>query len=244
VGRNAPRKTFYTRKRQCVAVRCSVLQYVVVRVSNCSEKRSIMTPPPRGCLLIHMHSSVCVALCCSVIQCVAVYYSVRCIVLQQLTNACWSRDYPAQPQIVSALLAALAPAVLQYVAVCCNALQCVSMYCSNVASHACILCSICIFSALQQKIFSALLVIRICGAAMCCSVLQCAAVCCSVLQCVAVCCSTVTSNACLSSYMSIFVVVLAAFEPVVFIHTEYTYIYIHTLLYIHIICVWNKYIYI
>ena len=56
---------------------------------------------------------------------------------------------------------------LQWVAVCCNVLQCV---CTNFGTH----------------VVSIAYMFRI---SVCCSVLQCVAVCCSVLQCVAVCCS-------------------------------------------------------
>ena len=71
----------------------------------------------------------------------------------------------------------------------CNVLRCVVVRRSvlqyvpawSSKSHVCLF--VCVFVAVFCS------VLLQCGAAVCCSVLQCAAVCCSVLQCVAVCCS-------------------------------------------------------
>ena len=100
--------------------------------------------------------------------------------------------------------------VLQRVAVCCSALQCVAGRCilhiyihlsifHEVLIYICISCVVRLFvlqcvavccSVLQCAAVCCSVLQRV---AVCCSVLQCAAVCCSVLQCVAVCCSVFTA---------------------------------------------------
>ena len=134
---------------QCVAVSCSVVagHNEDERTSNEAEIRYIY-----------------VAVCCSVLQCVAVCCSVL-----QCVAVCWS--------------------VLQYVAVCCSAccsvvqrgiqhdigsvLQCIAVCCS-----AC--CSV-VQRGIQHNIGSVLQCVAVSY-----NVSQCVAVCCSVRQCVAV----------------------------------------------------------
>jgi len=105
----------------------------------------------------------CVAVCCSVLQCVAVRYSLASASLGQCV----------------AVLCNFASASFgRSVAVSCSALPCV-VVCHSVLQPGC-----CIF----RMVFCNVLQCWQCVAA-CCNMLQCAAVCCSVLQCVAVCCS-------------------------------------------------------
>ena len=112
------------------------------------------------CVYLHMPGRVvqCIAVSCSVLQCVAVFLhcvAVCCSMLQRVPLCrnvlqCVALSYSVMQFVAN---------VLQYVAVCCSELQCMAVCCS----------------VLQCV-------------AVCYSVLQCAAVCCSVLQCVAVCC--------------------------------------------------------
>ena len=71
--------------------------------------------------------------------------------------------------------------MLQYAAVCCSVLQCVTMR-NSVLQHAVMFCRD------LHKVPNDLIHKGV-GREECCSVLQCVAVCCSVLQCAAVCCS-------------------------------------------------------
>ena len=127
------------------------------------------------------HLQVCVAVCCSVWQHVA----VRCSVLQ------------CAEQGLLCTMIATCKCVLQRVAACCSTLQCVAVCCS-------------VLQCAKQGLICAMIATRKCVlqcVAACCSTLRvavrgtmivmrydrrlqvCVAVCCSVLQCVAVCCS-------------------------------------------------------
>jgi len=116
----------------------------------------------RVCLVEHLKIVLlqCVAVCCSVLQCVAVL-SLR--VTEGLNILSW--PLPSQ---AAALFA-------ERVTVCCSVLQCIAERCSV---------AVCC-SAKRATVSTASG--PFCRA--CCSVLQCVAVCCSVLQCVAVYCS-------------------------------------------------------
>jgi len=95
---------------------------------------------------------------------------------------------------------------------CCNVLQCVTVWCSVLQCVA-VCCSV-----LRQ-----LQCLAACCSAVCYSVLQCAAVCCSVLQCVAVCCSVLQVLQRVAACCS--VVQRGAFSKVcckVVLHTAYT----------------------
>ena len=150
---------------QCVAVCCSMFQYVVVS----SLQNTLYT------ITVHLTTHKfypafqCVAMCCSVLQCVA----VRCTVMicsafhwNEMHYVRWldittHKFYPA----------------FQCVAVCCSVLQCVALCCTVLQS------------AMKYTIYHDCspdyLQILPCDS-VCFSVLQCIAVCCSVLQCVAV----------------------------------------------------------
>ena len=111
----------------------------------------------------------CIAVCCSVLQRVAVYRSPL---------IAWSIP-KATP------FAAVYCSVLQYLAVLSNALQCVAVGCSGLQCVA-VCCSVlqcvavcCSVSLIDNFVFDPKRH----------RLLQCVAVCCSVLQCVAVCCS-------------------------------------------------------
>ena len=104
-----------------------------------------------------------VAVCCSALQCVAVWYSVLlgvAVCCKCCSIFLWSSQIASRRRAALLQCAEVCCIALQCVAVCCSVFQCVAVCCS----------------ALQ-------------GVAVCCSVLQGVAVCCSVLQCVAVCCS-------------------------------------------------------
>jgi len=124
----------------CVAVCCSILQYVAVAMGRL------------GYLVLPLESGVCVAVCCSVWQCVAVCRRVlQCVAVAMATG---------QPVAAASIKWAL-----QCVAVCCIVLQCVAI------------------AMWRLGYLLLLLVSRVCVC-----VLQC--VCCSVLQCAAACCSS------------------------------------------------------
>jgi len=117
--------------------------------------------------------AMCVAVCCSVLQRVAVCCSVWCVTvyvyIPQFT--CWSTALKMPPRVA-----------LQCVAVCCSVLQCFPVCCS-VWCVWCLTAYICMPQfTWRSSIFK--MPPRV---AVCCSVLQCVAVCCSVLQRVAVC---------------------------------------------------------
>jgi len=102
---------------------------------------------------------VCVAVCCSVLQC------------RQVPASKDTRESPSPLGCWS---------VLECVGVCCSVLQCVALCCSGVQCGA-VRCSASQWGAVWCSALQ-------CGA-VCCSALQCGAVCCSALQCGAVCCS-------------------------------------------------------
>ena len=112
-------------------------------------------------------------MCCSVLQCVAVCCCMFTLTIRELSKAMSKRR------------------VLQYVAVCCSLLHCVTVYCSMVQ---CVAVCYCIVVQCGVVWCSVLQYAEVCCSvlpcvAVCCSVWQCVALCCSVLQCVAVCCS-------------------------------------------------------
>jgi len=106
----------------------------------------------------------CVAVCCSVLQCIETCYTVSRMTLTYCMSGCATSTRTLQCGVVCC-------SVLQCVAVCYSVLQCVAVCC-------------------RAKYLPR---VRVCyfhlHVAVWCSMLQCVAVCCSVLQCVAVCCS-------------------------------------------------------
>jgi len=106
--------------------------------------------------------AVCVAGCCSVLQCVAVCCSFA------VTR--WTLIYFERAVRGVVVFCSMLQCVLQCVAVCCSELQCFAVFCS----------------VLQVSKYEVNVEIQTACVAVCCSVLQCVAVCCSVLQCVAV----------------------------------------------------------
>jgi len=118
----------------------------------------------------HLQLLQCVAARCSVLQCVL-----------QCTAIPWQpkNEFKVGAKIVAVCCrhvengcqrARLSPSgtgcVLQYLAMCCNVLQCVAVCCRHTQN-----------GCQGARLASC--------AAVCCGVLQCAAVCCSILQCVA-----------------------------------------------------------
>ena len=126
----------------------------------------------------------CVAVCCSVLQCVAVFHTYGLICIPP-RRECWQ-----QPPRISRAVATrpiLSPQlsvwcrVLQCIAVCCSVLQCVAA-CHRVLKCVVVCCRVLQCADATQPI--------ICHpVSVCCNVLQRVAVFCSVLQFAAVCCS-------------------------------------------------------
>ena len=121
-------------------------------------------------LPIHFSSFRCVlqrdAVCCSVVQCVAVRTNTGCSQFSPPFSGMMHFVAVCCCVLLRVAVCCSCCSVLQCLAVCCSVLQCVAVSCS--------VCSV---------------LLRV---AVCCSVLQCLAVCCSVcsmLQCVAVRCS-------------------------------------------------------
>jgi len=83
----------------------------------------------RSCVRIH----VIIEVCCSVLQCVAVFYSVlqcvaMCCNVLQCVAVCWTRSCASTSSL---RCVAVCCSVLQCVAVCCSVLQCVAVCCSE-----------------------------------------------------------------------------------------------------------------
>jgi len=110
--------------------------------------------------------------CCRVLQCVAVCFSVM----------------HSTGRATATALQSCKIGVLQCVAACCSVLQCVAVCCSVLHST-----GRATVTALQShvKLLSSSVLQCV---AVCCGVLQCVAVCCSVLQCVALCCGVLHST--------------------------------------------------
>ena len=115
-------------------------------------------------------------MCCSVLQCVAVFDNGRAIPCA-LSG---SMNILCAKQICMMSTAR----VLQCVAVCCSMLQCVALFDNGRAN---IMCFLWEYEDLVPNID--MHDVNCTCVAVCCSVLQCVAVCCSVLQSVAECCS-------------------------------------------------------
>jgi len=169
---------------QCVAVCCSVLQCVAVCMRSVTSVQKHMAPLWRhhgtnvsddayGWVMwrmwmrhvtyeVHAHLQ-CVAVCCSVLQCVAVlqYVAVQCVKLRHT----WKSQVTyanAACYIWGTRSRVVCCSVLQYVAVC------------QVTAHLDESCDACEWGLSHMSY------------TLTCSVLQCVAVCCSVLQYVAV----------------------------------------------------------
>jgi len=133
---------------------------VCCRVLYCCGTSVLLTHPTFGFLNLALLAT---QVCCGVLQCLAVSWSVlNCVVCALYCAAVCCRR---QPSTHWSFLK------LQYVAECCRAVQCVA---------AC--CDVC--RRRQPSISWPLMEIQVC-----CSVLQCVAVYCSVLQCLEMCCS-------------------------------------------------------
>jgi len=154
-GRRVTSRIQYVYVLQCVAEGCFVLQEdeshrIYLMCMGCSVLQcvavccSVLLCVAGRRVTSHIHICVCVAVCCSLLQCVA----ECCFVLQEDESR---RIY-------------LYVYVLQCVAVCCSVLQCVAECC---------------FVLQEDELHRIYLYVY---------VLQCFAVLCSVLQCVAVCC--------------------------------------------------------
>ena len=96
---------------ECVAVCCSVLQYVAVIVAVCDLCVDDMA-------LMMCKGRIVDSSCCSVLQCVAVIVAVCC------SHCC-------SVQLVRRIKGAL---WIHHVAVCCGVLQCVAVCCSVLQS--------------------------------------------------------------------------------------------------------------
>jgi len=170
---------------QCVAVCCSVLQCVAVCCSvslihtHALIHKSSFPSPFLSVLMSLIHKSteehICRVVCCSVLQCVAVYV-MSLIHKSTCANEGHMCYVQARARIREALCVAVCcsmPWVLRHVAACCSVLQCVAVCCS--------ICDVHIGEALCVAVCCSMLWMLRCVAA-CCSMLQCVAVCCSVLQ--------------------------------------------------------------
>jgi len=133
--------------------------------------------------------------CCSVVQCGAVWCSVVqcgavwCSVVQCVAMCCSVLQCVAVRERIT---------YSTYGKVCCNVLNCVAVWeskpCYILVSSRTVCCSVLQGVAVWCSVCSVLQCGAVCCSvfkcvAVCCSVLPCVAVCCSVLQCVAVCCS-------------------------------------------------------
>jgi len=158
---------------QCVAVRCRVLQCVAV---YCNSQGS-------ACMQ-HLHDILgpCVAVCGSVLQCVAAVKG--CALLETLARHRWHR--------CCSVLQCCAEwcSVLQCVAVCCSVLQCVAAVTGSAQRDT---CTTFLEPVMQWVAVSNWCIVVCCRVlhcvVLCCSVLQRAAVCSSALQFISVCCS-------------------------------------------------------
>jgi len=151
--------------------------------------------------ILNLHRLVlvlqCVAVCCSVLLCVAVQHknAQMCIFSSILNLPCtmtigltfeklyqwvWTAILEDEVFVRKYIGAFLCGSVLQSVAGCCRVLQCGAL-CSNVLQ--CV-AAMSLFANTSASSSSS-------PTLMCRRVLQCVAVCCSVLQCVAVCCGDV-----------------------------------------------------
>jgi len=138
----------------------------------------------------------CVAVFCSVSQCVPGCCSVAAVCCDVVDHL----RLPLMPLCVmtpALQCVAVCCSVLQCVAVCCSVLQCVAVCCS-VLQRVAVCCSVlqcgCSSAPLSMSrcvMTHVLQCAAVCCsvAAVCCTARQCVAVCCSVLQCAAVCCS-------------------------------------------------------
>jgi len=119
-----------------------------------------------------------IAVCCSVLQSVAVFGSaVCCSVLQCVPSLAQPTTAP-DLDAVEVLIAG-------------EILQCVVAFCSVAACCSVLQCSVlhCVPSLAQPTTAPDLDAVEVLTRVRCSSVLQCVAMCCSVLQCVAMCCS-------------------------------------------------------
>ena len=137
------------------------------------------------CVAVYCSVSQCVAVCCIVLKrkrrCVQ---CTMCSVYVPRTFICVSFNVS-----VAVLLQCIA---MCYRVVCCSVLQCVAAK-ETVCSEYIPPLFVCVSSNVSVAVCQLQCVAVCCSTlqcvAVCCSVLQCIAVCCSVLQCVAVCCS-------------------------------------------------------
>ena len=128
----------------------------------CRDSHRNETCPARECGTSRTAGGECVAVRCSVLQCVVecvAVFVVCCSVLQcdSCRDTRKNEPCPARQSATSRTAGGECVAVLRFITVCCSALLCVAVRC-------------CV--------------------AVCCNVLQCDAVCCSVLQRVALCYNT------------------------------------------------------
>jgi len=160
-------------------MRCSVLQCVAV---SCSVIRDVL--------------GLCVAVCCSELQWVALWFeNVQRPLLPISVGGLWVAVGCSGLQWV-----AVGCSGLQWVAVRCSAMQCVAVRCSALQ---CVTVSCSVIWEHPAPSLTHFCGRSVCGSvlqcvAVCCSVLQCVAVCCSVLQCVAVCCSVIRQRPAIS----------------------------------------------
>jgi len=154
----------------CCSVCCSMLQWRLLHRSEgslpwcaclvCVHVRSVL-PLMLQCVAV----CKCVAVRCSVLQCVqCCVLHLRVVRLDVPVCVQAGRVFQRVAVYICCVLlqcfVAVYCSVLQCVAVCCSVLQCAAM-CCNVPDHISLECRV----------------------TLCCSVLQCVAVCCSVLQC-------------------------------------------------------------
>jgi len=172
----------------CCSIVCSLLQHIGVLVAAywsacCSILECCrLLGRQSGCeiVLLSDNTTHCVAVCCRVVQYVAVYCSAAGSSAGCVVERCvFVRVYACMCLCVCLCAACVCVYVFMCVFVC--VFMCVCVF-------VCVCVCVCVWShvrpviATMQQAATHYVAER-------CSVLQCVAVCCSVLQCVAVCCS-------------------------------------------------------
>ena len=118
---------------------------------------------------------MCVAVCCSVLQCVAVREHSENVGLLRGNQSCLLPSCATSSRSGGEI-----PHTLQHSAIQCNTWQHTATHCNTLQQQS----TLCGFARVSLQ-----------RVAVCCSVLQCVAVCCIVLQSVAVCCSVLQKSA-------------------------------------------------
>ena len=116
---------------RCVAVSCNVLQCVATCNSSCCGWTSRFLVSPISMVICMLR---CVAVCCGVLQCVAVCCSVLqcvaargCLRIMQYSLLHFEKSFSCQPCSNCTMCVAARCSVMRCVAVRCSVLQCVAV---------------------------------------------------------------------------------------------------------------------